>query len=213
LQKIQPEKMNKNIFLTILLSSLAITGFAQLELKPAFGINAARFDSDPVFSDGADSILTSSRAGYQAGASLAIGRKLYVEPGIFYTRLVQDMAPSDVEKTEFVYSADYIRIPVNFGFRFIGNTTSFASLKIFVGPSMFIPVGVKENDYPVAKEDIKSPQFDFSAGAGLNIWLFFLDVSYGWGLTPQYKDDPIEAKMQAFYANLGFRFKLKSDEE
>jgi hypothetical protein len=28
-----------------------------------------------------------------------------------------------------------------------------------------------------------------------------------------FKDDVIEAKMQSFYANVGFRFKLKHEEE
>ena len=208
--------MKKNLFISFLFGIIAVTAFAQLELKPAIGFNAARFDSNPVFEVKDDSLVTSGKAGYQVGASLAIGRKLYVEPGIFYTKLTQDMQPTNMEimeKTpEFTYNAGYIRIPVNFGFQFIGQNTSFAGLRIFLGPSMFIPVGVKENDYPLVKEDVKSPQFDISVGAGLNVWFIFLDVSYGWGLTPQYKDDPIEAKMQAFYANLGFRFKLISDE-
>ena len=141
-----------------------------------------------------------------------MGRQLYVEPGLFYIKLTQNFTPSDPENSEFVYSTNYLRVPVNFGFQFIGHTTSFAGLRIYLGPSMFIPLSVKENDFGLEKDDLKSPQFDFSVGAGLNIWFLFLDVSYGWGLTPQYKVDPIEAKMQAFYANLGFRFKLKSEE-
>ena len=205
--------MKKNIIITFFLGLLASASFSQLELKPAIGFNVARFDSNPVFEVQDDSIVTQGKAGYQVGASLLIGRKLYVEPGVFYTRLAQDMSPTNIEKSQFTYSASYIRIPVNFGFQFIGSTNSFAGLRIFLGPSMFIPLGVKENDYPLVKEDVNSPQFDISVGAGLNIWFLFLDVSYGWGLTPQYTDDPIEAKMQSFYANLGFRFKLKSDEE
>ena len=205
--------MKKNIIITFFLGLLASASFSQLELKPAIGFNVARFDSNPLFEVQDDSIVTQGKAGYQVGASLLIGRKLYVEPGVFYTRLAQDMSPTNIEKSQFTYSASYIRVPVNFGFQFIGSTNSFAGLRIFLGPSIFIPLGIKENDYPLVKDDVNSPQFDISAGAGLNIWFLFLDVSYGWGLTPQYTDDPIEAKMQSFYANLGFRFKLKSDEE
>jgi hypothetical protein len=208
--------MNKIIF-SILASVFSLTVFAQLELKPAIGLTIASFDSNPVFEVQDDSLLTNGKAGYQVGASLAIGRKLYVEPGIFYTKLTQDMEPTNFEIKEeipkFTYCASYLRIPVNFGFQFIGSTTSFAGLKIFLGPSLLIPLSIKENDYSIVIEDVQSPQFDISAGAGLNVWFLFLDVSYGWGLTPQYVDDPIEAKMQAFYANLGFRFKLKSDVE
>lgn len=201
----------KKIFLLASLIALSASTFAQLELKPAAGFNVARFDSNPVFN--ADTLTADGRAGYEFGASLAIGRKLYVEPGVFYTRLSQEFTPFDTEKSKFTYNANYLRIPVDFGFQFIGHNTSFAALRIFVGPSMFIPLSIKENSYPIDKSDVKSPQFDFSVGAGLNIWLFFLDLSYGWGLTPQFKDDPITAKMQALYVNFGFRFKLKKDTE
>ena len=204
--------MKKSIILTILLSSFVVIGFAQLELKPSIGINAARFDSNPTFENEPDSLVADGRVGFQIGASLAIGRKMYIEPGIYYNKMNQYFSPSNIEKNEFSYNTGYIRIPVNLGFQLIGKNTSLAGLRIFVGPSMFIPLSVKENDYPLIKDDVKSPQFDFSAGAGLNIWLLFLDVSYGWGLTPQFKDDTIEAKMQSFYANVGFRFKLKNDE-
>lgn len=199
--------MKKNIIFIILLSFFATTGFSQLELKPAIGINSARFDSNP------DSLLADGHAGYQFGASLAIGRKLYIEPGVFYTKLSQKFTPVNQEKTEFTYNANYLRIPVNFGYQFIGSSSSLASLRIYLGPSLFIPMSVKENSYGLTKDDLQSPQVDFSVGAGLNIWFIFLDVSYGWGLTPQFKDDSIEAKMQSLYVNLGFRFKLKSDEE
>lgn len=199
--------MKKIIIFTILLSSFVSASFAQLELKPAFGINAASFDSDP------DSLTADGRAGYQIGASLAIGRKMYVEPGIFYNKMNLSFAPLDTGKSEFSFNTSYIRIPVNFGFQLIGKNTNLAGLRIYLGPSMFIPLNVKENSYLLVKENLKSPQFDISVGAGLNIWFLFLDVSYGWGLTPQFKDDPIEAKMQSFYANVGFRFKLKKEVE
>ena len=205
--------MKKNLILSLILLLTFNAGYSQLDLKPAIGMTVASFDSNPVFEVQDDSIVTNGKAGYQFGASLAIGRKLFAEPGIFYTKLTQDMDPTNIEKSDFTYSASFVRIPVNFGFQFIGSNTSFAGLRIFLGPSLLIPVGVKENNYPIEKEDVASPQFDIFAGAGLNIWFLFLDVSYGWGLTPQFKDDPIEAKMKAFYANLGFRFKLKGEEE
>jgi hypothetical protein len=209
--------MKKSILLTFFLALIITAGFSQLELKPAIGMTIASFDSNPVFEVQDDSLVTSGKVGYQVGASLSIGRKLYIEPGVFYTKLNQDMEPTNneikEEIPEFTYNAGYLRIPVNFGFQFIGSTTSFAGLKIFLGPSLMIPLSIKDNEYPIVKADVKSPQFDISVGAGINVWFIFLDVSYGWGLTPQYTDDPIEAKMQSFYANLGFRFKLKSDEE
>jgi hypothetical protein len=205
--------MKKIIISAILLSSIITASFAQLDLKPAIGINSSHFDSNPAFTNSSDSLITDGKAGFQIGASLAIGRNLYVEPGIFYNKMNQTFTPSNAEKSAFTCNTGFIRIPVNLGFKLIGKSSNFASLRIFLGSSMFIPLSVKENSYGLVKDNLKSPQFDISAGAGLNIWLLFLDVSYGWGLTPMFKDDPIEAKMQSFYANVGFRFKLKHEEE
>jgi len=207
--------MKKNIITLVLLTGITSLCIAQLDLKPAIGINASRFDSNPTFDKYSDSLVADGRIGFQIGASLAIGRKIYVEPGIFYNKMNQSFTPTNTEeeKDEFSYNTSYLRIPVNFGWKFIGDNNSFAGLRIFIGPSMFIPLNVTKNSYPLVKEDLKSPQFDIAAGAGLNIWYLFLDVSYGWGLTPEFKDDSIEAKMQSFYANVGFRFKLKNDEE
>lgn len=204
--------MKKNIILSLLLSLFAFAGFSQLELKPTVGMTAASFDSNPLFEMQGDSLVTKGKIGYQFGASLAIGRKLFVEPGVFYTMLSQKMDPAYTDSASFDYSAGFVRIPVNFGFQFIGSTASFAGLKIFIGPSIMIPTSVKENSYGILKQDVTSPQFDISVGAGLNVWLLFLDVSYGWGLTPQYADDPIEAKMKSLYVNMGFRFRLKAEE-
>ena len=205
--------MKKIIIFTILLSSIVSVSIAQLDLKPAIGINSSRFDSNPTFDNDQDSLVADGRAGYQIGASIAIGRRVYVEPGIFYNKMNQSFTPTNIEKSAFTLNTSYIRIPVNLGWQLIGNNHSFAALRIFLGPSMFIPLSVKENSYPLVKKDLNSPQFDIAAGAGLNIWFLFLDVSYGWGLTPMFKDDPIEANMQSFYANLGFRYKLKKEEE
>jgi hypothetical protein len=205
--------MKKIIFTIILFTSIISLSFAQLELKPAIGINASRFDSDLHLVSSSDSLIAEGRAGYQVGVSLAIGRRVYIEPGVFYNKMNQSFTPANTEKSAFTYSAGFIRIPVNFGWQFIGTSSSFAGLRVFIGPSMFIPLTVKENTFGMVKEDIKSPQFDIAIGAGLNIWFLFLDVSYGWGLTPQFNDDSIEAKMQSLYVNLGFRFKLKKDEE
>jgi hypothetical protein len=205
--------MNKTIISAILLCSIVTFSYAQLDLKPAIGFNTSRFDSNPSFTTNPDSLVADGRAGYQIGASLAIGRNMYIEPGIFYNKMNQSFTPTKTENSEFKYNTGFIRIPVNFGFKLIGKNSNFASLRIFLGPSMFIPLSVKENSYGLTKDDVKSPQFDISAGAGLNIWFLFLDVSYGWGLTPQFKDDAIQAKMQAFYTNVGFRFRLKHDEE
>lgn len=205
--------MKKIIFFTLLLIFAAAPGFAQLDLKPAIGMNASRFDDDPIMDDGNDSLQAGSRAGYQIGASLEIGNKIYLEPGIFYNKFNQSFTPTDFEKSDFDFNTSSIRVPVYLGWRFFGNTRSLAGFRIFVGPSVFIPLSVKENNYPVDMDDLKKPQFDFSAGAGLNIWHLFLDVSYGWGLSPMFKDDPIESEIQSFYANVGFRLKLKNEEQ
>ncbi len=72
----------KNIILSVIVFSflfLAGNTYAQLEIKPAIGINATNFSEDPVNGE------TSANIGWQLGGTISFGDKLYGEGGIFWT--------------------------------------------------------------------------------------------------------------------------------
>jgi hypothetical protein len=87
----------------------------------------------------------------------------------------------------------------------LGNEKSTLSLRGFGGASAFFITNVSDN---IDNADINKTNFGVFAGAGLDIWKLFLDVSYEWSLTNlQDNVSAIEVgKTNSLYLNAGFRF-------
>ena len=87
----------------------AFASFGQVELKPAIGINFTNVSKDP------DSGSTKGQVGFQIGASVLIGEKFYVEPGIFYVRKSTQFVEDGSSPNELQLDMSGIRIPVAVG--------------------------------------------------------------------------------------------------
>ncbi len=191
----------KKTFLII----LACLGLSHVSIgqtiKPTVGIN---------FTDvvGNGEGTASGRTGWQFGASVAFGKKIYVEPGIFYQSKSAEFSSSD-NLTQPDLKADLkgIRVPFALGYNLIGNSESKASLRLFGGPSGFFVIDTGDD---INKDDINSPAWGVFAGAGLDIWILFVDVSYEWSVTDvQTSFTNIDfGKTNGLFANAGIRIRL-----
>jgi hypothetical protein len=170
-------------------------------LKPTVGINFTDITSN---GDGTGS----GRTGWQIGASMAFGEKIYVEPGIFYQSKSADFSSSDnLTQPDFKADLKGIRVPFALGYNLIGNSESKASFRLFGGPSGFFVTDTGEN---INKDDINSAAWGVFAGAGLDVWILFVDVSYEWSVTDiQTSFTNIDlGKTNGLFANVGLRIKL-----
>jgi len=214
----------KKIYLTTAALMLPFIMMAQVALKPAVGFNLTNVSKDP------DSGEIKGQAAWQAGASILIGKKFYVEPGVFYVKKSTEYtsiispayarsasynsalsgytaATAAVSYDEFKSDLTGVRIPVSIGVSLIGNGESFIGVRIFGGGSMFIVTSV---DNPVLeKDDFNSPTWGVYAGAGLDIWIFFLDMKYEWSLTDATSIESFDiGKYRSFYTNAGVRIRF-----
>lgn len=177
---------------------------AQVEIKPSFGVNSTHLTTEHV------DWKTQGRLGYQFGAGILIGEKFYFEPGIYWATVSQnltDASDPSTEPDEFKNTINSIRVPVFLGYHILGNEESFADLRLFAGPGASFVTGVKSEHDDLSKDDFKSMMFDVDVGAGVDVWFFFLEWHYVFGLTPVYKEGS-DAKFQSFYGNLGIRIRL-----
>jgi hypothetical protein len=186
----------------VILLSFGFGFIAQSQtLKPTFGINFT-----DVVSNGDGS--STGRTGWQFGASALFGDKIYVEPGIFYQSKSAEFS-SSTNLNDPDLKADFrgIRIPVAFGYNVIGNPETTASLRLYGGPSGFF---VTDTGDDLVKNDVNSPAWGVFAGAGLDIWKLFLDVSYEWSVTDiQSSFTNIDfGKTNGLFANAGVRIRL-----
>jgi hypothetical protein len=146
----------------------------------------------------------SGRTGWQFGASVALGEKIYVELGIFYQSKSAEFSSSD---NLIQPDLKGIRVPFALGYNLIGNSASPASLRLFGGQSGFFVIDTGED---IDKADINSPAWGVFAGAGLDIWILFVDVSYEWSVTDvQTSFTNIDfGKTNGLFANAGVRIRL-----
>jgi hypothetical protein len=176
---------------------------AQTTIKPGVGLNFTDFSNDI---SGAGEFK--AKTGWQLGGSIAFGKKFYVEPGLFYTS----------KSTEFQYtgstsipdestSINGIRIPVAVGLNLLGNEKTMFALRGFGGLSGFFLTSVGDD---LDKDDFESANFGVFAGAGIDVWKLFLDVSYEWSLTNVQKDvSQIDVgKARSLYLTAGIRINL-----
>jgi len=176
---------------------------AQIEIKPTIGLNVSKLNDEP------ESFSQSARVGYQLGGSLQLGKKLYFEPGIFWTKLGSEMVHANESDLDFKTDISAIRIPVFVGYQIIGgDEENIFGLRVFGGPTGSWVTKVSANDTDLEKEDFNNFLWGVDVGAGVDVWLLFLDMGYEWGLNDVFKDDPNHGKNRAWWANLGIRIRI-----
>jgi len=203
--------MKKIIFTLLIIAGIVTAGMAQFSIKPAFGVNSTLLSTDP------GNWEHDGRLGYQFGGSVAIGKKFYVEPGIFWMRNNSEIThlgdDGTTGATNFNHNISMIRIPVFVGLAVLGKEESLANLRVFLGPSMsFITSVNNDQDHPESplKEDYKSVRWGGDVGIGVSVWWLFLDVGYEFGLSEIYNDTEKfgSAKASGIWSNIGVRIKF-----
>ena len=169
--------MIKNNMLGLTVFSLVFLlgqAYAQLEIKPAIGINATNFSENPVSGE------TSANVGWQLGGTIKMGDKLYGEGGIFWTYKSTKYEEAD---TTFTFNTEIsgIRIPAMIGYHLLGEGAGSLGLRAFGGASVFIVT--KVNAFELTEDDFNKASWGVFLGAGLDFSILFLDVKYEWSLT------------------------------
>jgi hypothetical protein len=191
--------MKSSILSIIVFSFLFLAGntYAQLEIKPAIGINATNFSEDPVNGE------TSANVGWQLGGTIKMGDKLYGEGGIFWTYKSTKYEEAD---TTFTFNTEIsgIRIPALIGYHLLGEGAGTLGLRAFGGASVFIVTQV--NAFELTKDDFKKASWGVFLGAGLDFSILFVDVKYEWSLTDVSSvTDFNVGKSKSLFVNAGVR--------
>ncbi len=175
---------------------------AQTTIKPGIGMNFTDFSQTPAGTE------LKAKVGYQIGGSVAFGKKFYIEPGLFYVGKSTEFSSTN---TSFPGEEDLqisgLRIPVAVGLNILGNEKSTISLRGFGGLSGFFVTNVSDD---INEDEIEKTNFGVFAGAGLDFWKLYLDLSYEWSLTNVQKDvSAIDfGKSRSLFITAGLRINL-----
>jgi hypothetical protein len=178
---------------------------AQLEIRPFLGMNFSNVSDSP---DGAS---TQAKVGGQIGASVMIGNRFHLNPGIaYFSRSTEFSSAGNVNVDQTV---EGVTIPILVGYRFVDPTTEpILNLRLFAGPSvMFLTTTKYDNGEISDAVNWNSSQWGAQLGAGLDVAIFFVDVAYEFGLTNTHDggegvfEDFSEIKQNTFLVNAGVR--------
>jgi len=193
----------KSLFLSIFSIFIVSILAAQTTIKPGVGLNFTDFSGTPTGGQ------FNAKVGWQLGGSVAFGKKFYFEPGIYYVGKSTEFQSSGSGNPNIDTKADLngIRIPLAVGINMIGNEKTLISFRGFGGLSGFFLTSVGDN---LDKNDFEKTNFGVFAGAGLDIWKLYLDLSYEWSLTNVQKDvTAIDiGKSRSLFITAGIRINL-----
>ncbi|MCW5897662.1 MAG: PorT family protein [Flavobacteriales bacterium] len=194
------------------IAALCATGaMAQLEIRPHVGMNLQNFTEAPTYSE------WKSKAGFQVGGDLMFGSKVHFSAGLQYvlgnvgiTSTTTNINGEEVT-VEGTVSTGSLRVPLRFGYRFVDPEERPAfNFRLFGGLAASLPIVTEFDQDGVRDVKFNDTQLAITAGAGLDISVFFIDVSYDIGMTPVFDDERIDVdpKANMLQVNAGVRLKL-----
>ena len=194
----------KKLFLLLLILFSAEVMYGQFKLGAKVGYNASKLSTN------IDSVKSDFKSGFQIGAFVRIGKKLYLQPEIYYTTQ-GGVFESNVSNWKQNVKIGSIDVPVLVGFHMIKG--DFANLRIMAGPAVSFVVNKSISEGgadpgPISSGDLSSVNWSIHAGAGVDVWMFTLDVRYQIGLNQLIKEVgewQFDAKSNAWVISLGFK--------
>ena len=207
----------KKLSLLIIVLFLGITSiYAQgLDIRAYGGVNVLQLTSDKGTSliDGTlHNKKVSGRPGYQFGAALTFGERFFVQPGFEYallsTKLVNENTVTGKELTDET-TLGVFSVPLKVGYRLLDpQKENIFNIRVFTGFVGHHVASVnhttKSGAFDITKDDYTNLILNADFGMGLDLFIFYLDVGYQFGLSPVHATGDM-AKANSFYTNLGIR--------
>jgi hypothetical protein len=195
----------KKILILLIIVFAALDNFGQFTLGPKIGYTASKLSTD------FDDIKESAKNNFQIGAFLRFGKKLYLQPEVYYTTSGGKLKLSGTELEQEVKLKN-LAVPILVGFKLI-NVKVF-NLRIMAGPVANFILDKKvdfDNSYPnpIQESDFKNVAWGMDVGAGVDVFFLTLDVRYEFGLNNIYNppagSDSQKISSNTFIVSLGFK--------
>lgn len=177
--------MNKQI-LSVAVALFALSASAQFQVNPQVGVNFQQLTSpDP-------GVEYKANLGWQLGADLRFGDRLFFQPGAFFGRSVT--AIKNASSDTLVYEDDLVRTNLRLkamvGYRLI-DTYQF-DLRFAMGPTYDVLLSVDDRDDRIGydKGDFNKGSMNIDAALGFDMGLISVEPSVSFGLSRVFSDNP-----------------------
>lgn len=179
---------------------LLSTAQAQFQVNPQFGINYQHLTGSAP-----EGTTYKAAMGWQLGADLRFGDRLYVQPGAFFGRsatMVQ-ARPDGALLYEDDMVRTNLRMRAMFGYRIV-DTYQF-DLRFAMGPSYDVLLSVDDRHDRIAydKGDFRNGSLNIDATLGFDMGYFTLEPGVSFGLSRVFSDNPAVKDLDARYLVYG----------
>lgn len=173
---------------------------AQFQVNPQFGINYQHLTGSAP-----EGTTYKAAMGWQLGADLRFGDRLYVQPGAFFGRsatMVQ-ARPDGALLYEDDLVRTNLRMRAMFGYRIV-DTYQF-DLRFAMGPSYDVLLSVDDRHDRIAydKGDFRNGSLNIDATLGFDMGYFTLEPGVSFGLSRVFSDNPAVKDLDARYLVYG----------
>jgi len=196
----------KKLILLAMTGGLIATASAQFQVNPQVGVNYQHM-TDP-----GPGLEYKAAMGWQLGADLRFGDRLYVQPGAFFGRGAT-VARSSFADT-LVIENDLVRTNLKLkalvGYRLV-DTYQF-DVRFAMGPTYDVLLSVDSKDDRIGynRGDFSSGSMNIDAALGFDMGLFTLEPSASFGLSRVFSDNPavkdIGSKYLTYALTIGVNF-------
>lgn len=196
----------KKLIVSLFAKTFSVAALAQFQVNPQMGLTFQDL------TDGTTSRGYRSAVGYQVGADLRIGDRLFFQPGAFLGRSATVVTYPNSDNVTM--EGDLVRTHMNLralaGYRLI-DSYQF-DLRFFAGPSYAVLLSVDDRDGAIDwnEGDFNKGSFNVDAGFGLDMGMFTLSPSASFGLSRVFTDagnvKDIDSKYVTYGLTIGVNF-------
>jgi hypothetical protein len=196
--------MKKTLILLIVLFA-ALDNFGQFSLGPKIGYTTSKLSTD------LNDIKESAKSNFQIGAFFRFGKKLYLQPEIYYATSGGTLKIESSGLKETIKMKN-LGIPVLVGFKLID--AKVFNLRVMAGPvaNFVLDKTVEFDDLiqdPLLGSELKNIAWGMDVGAGVDVLFLTLDIRYEFGLNniyiPPAGGESQSIKSNVFIVSLGFK--------
>lgn len=167
------------------------------------GPNFSKYSTDQ------DSLDSKARVGYQIGAYVRGGGRLFGQLGVEYVGVSSKLYSKEDKGTSLnqissTINTHYIQVPVQIGFRPAMTQSKRTGIRIQAGGELSYLLNTDKNDLKLTDDDFNKTVINLIGGIGFDLGPVTLDVAYHHGIKDAYKNE--NAKLRMVSASLGFKF-------
>lgn len=190
--------MKKPILLAVTCTLISAAS-AQFQVNPQLGVNYQRI-TDP-----GPGLEYKASMGWQLGADLRFGDRLYVQPGAFFGRgaTVAKYTFADTLVVEDDLVRTTLKLKALVGYRLV-DTYQF-DIRFAVGPTYDVLLSVDNSDDRIQynRGDFGDGSLNIDAALGFDMGLFTLEPSASFGLSRVFADNPTVQDIGSKYLTYG----------